>query len=136
MFYRINNLIIKQVEYLETENDANIRLAEIQQEYLDQESYRFSVAKEVVAGNNTTWMNADLENDEDNNVYYVFNTITGEHEKAESLSEAKEILAKVKNDFLAFVGLDKWEIVEQKPKTVIIVEQNNMVNNTNEPTTL
>ena len=118
MIYRIPNLITGTFEYIETnEADANAKLLENQTAYLLQENYRFTVAKEIVDGNNTTWTNADLENDPENGNYFVFNTMTGLHEKANSLTEAKQLFARIKQDFLVFVQLDKWEIVDKIPNT-------------------
>lgn len=117
MIYSINNFITNTIDYIETnEADANAKLVENQQAFLNQEAYRFTVAKEVVNENNTIWTNADLENDAENNVYFVFNTLTGQHEKTNSLTEAKQKLEQIKQDFLVSIGLDKWNIVEEKPQ--------------------
>lgn len=117
MVYKILNLVTGITEYIETsEADAVARLKQIQDEYLVQENYRFTVNKEVVNGNDTTWMAADLDNDEEDYAYHVFNTLTGQHEKVLSLSEAKARKAQIKQDFLVFNGLDKYEILDEIPK--------------------
>lgn len=68
---------------------ANTKAEEVRAEVLEREAYRFTVAKEVVEGENTTWMNADLDNDPEDYRYQVFNTFTGQHEPYDSLSAAK-----------------------------------------------
>lgn len=116
MVYKILNLVTGITEYIETsEADAVVRLKQIQDEYLAQEDYRFTVAKEVISGNDTTWMAADLNNDVEDYSYFVFNTLTGQHEKVALLSEAKARKEQIKQDFLAFYNLDKYEILDAIP---------------------
>lgn len=83
----------------DTEEQANAALADIKQSYLLFESYRFSIAKEVVDGNNTVWTSVDLENDPENGVYQVFNHNTGLYEAVNSLQEAKNRTEELKNIF-------------------------------------
>lgn len=114
MFYKVNNL--GNAEYFDTELAANTRIYEIQKSYLQQNDYIFTISKEVINGNDTTWMLADLENDPEDYKYHVFNTLTGLYEEANSLSEAKKLQEKIKQQFLVNANLDKFEIVETKPK--------------------
>jgi hypothetical protein len=67
--------------------------------FIEQEMYRFSVAFEVRDGTNTTWRNADLDNDPEYGNYYVFNHTTGRHEPFEKLSEAKARREELINEF-------------------------------------
>ena len=116
MVYKILNLVTGITEYIETsEADAAVRLKQIQDEYLAQEDYRFTVAKEVISGNDTTWMAADLNNDVEDYSYFVFNTLTGQHEKVASLSEAKARKEQIKQDFLVHCGMDKYEVLDAIP---------------------
>jgi hypothetical protein len=116
MIYRLNNPITLLYEYIDgTQDEANTRLKELQDLYLTQESYRFSVAKEVINENDTTWSNADLQNDLEDHLYQVFNPLTGVYEQVNSLTLAKELLNQYKQDFLVYIGLDKWEIVDAIP---------------------
>jgi Icc-related predicted phosphoesterase len=116
MVYKILNLVTGIVEYIETsEKDAQDRLKQIQNEFLIQENYRFTVAKEITNGSDTTWVPANLDNDNEDDVYYVFNTITGQHEKMLSLSEAKMKQEQIKQNFLIECGLDKYEILDSIP---------------------
>jgi hypothetical protein len=132
MFYKVNNL--GNVEYFDSELAANTKLAEIQKAYLEQNDYVFTIAKEVVNGNETTWMNADLENDPEDYKYHVFNTLTGLHEEVMSLSEAKKLQERIKQEFIVHSNIDKFEIVETKPKNLELYSINNGIitpNNSN-----
>jgi hypothetical protein len=137
MFYKVSNL--GNVEYFDSELAANTKLAEIQKAYLEQNDYVFTIAKEVVNGNETTWMNADLENDPEDHTYHVFNTLTGLHEETISLSEAKKLQERIKQEFIADANIDKFEIVETKPKNLELYSINDgkiKILNTNEPFTI
>lgn len=90
MKYRLNNLITNQFEFFESESEALAKLDLIKIEFIEKNSYMFTVAKEIVDGNNTTWINADLENDAEDCSYHVFNPFLGIHEKFNSLSTAKQ----------------------------------------------
>ena len=114
MFYKVRNL--GNVEYFDSEEAANNRLVELQKKCLEENDYIFTVAKEVVNGNDTTWMNADLENDPENFKYHVFNPVTGLYEESMSLSEAKQIQERIKQEFIIHMKLDKFELTETKPK--------------------
>ncbi len=83
----------------DTKEQANAALADIKQAYLLSESYRFSIAKEIVDGSNTVWTSADLENDPENGVYQVFNHSTGLYEAVNSLQQAKNRTEELKNIF-------------------------------------
>ena len=60
-----------------TESDANTILEKNKQDFLAQESYRFSMVKEQIEGDTITWMSPDLDNDPEETVYQVFNQFTG-----------------------------------------------------------
>lgn len=97
--------------------EANAKLVEMQNKYLEHESYRFTIAKEVVDGRNTVWTAADLVNDAEEGTYHVFNTITGLHEQVSGLTNAKARKEAIKVEFITFVGLNKVvEIPELPPK--------------------
>jgi hypothetical protein len=84
---------------------ARAKLAEVKAVVLAQEDYRFTVAKELVNGNDTTWLNADLDNDPEDHRYHVFNTFTGQHELFTTLSSAKTRRLELKEQFATDVGL-------------------------------
>ena len=116
MKYRFNNPITNQFESFSTIEEAESRLAVVKQEYIEQESYRFPVAKEIVDGNNTTWMAADLENDVEDYIYQVFNHNTGLHEAISSLSQAKIRNQELKDTFLSQVfASGVTEYIEPQP---------------------
>ena len=79
---------------------ANVKAQEFKDIASLQEEYRFTVAKEIVNGNDTTWSNADFDNDPEDGIYHVFNTYTGQHEKFESLSLAFERKQEIKTQFM------------------------------------
>ena len=114
MIYKIKNCITNVHDYVESEELANAKLAENRDAYLKQEESRFSVAKITVVGNDTTWSNADLDNDPEDAEYQVFNQYTGQHEILPSLSLAKSRKQEIINQFTIECGLD-WVIVDKIP---------------------
>jgi hypothetical protein len=68
---------------------------------VERESYPFTISKEVVEGNNTTWVHADLENDPEVGTYFVANPFSRAHDKRNSLSEAIAWLEDVKNAYVS-----------------------------------
>jgi hypothetical protein len=84
--------------------------------YLAQEDYRFTIAKEIVDGNNTTWINADLENDPEEGIYQVFNTLTGLHEQVSGLTNSKNRRDAIKQEFLTEYKLDNVTVVTELPE--------------------
>ena len=115
MIYKIKNAITNSYDYVESEDLANVKLAENKDAYLKQEESRFSVAKITVVGYDTTWDNADLENDLEDYEYQVFNQYTGVHEKVDSLSLAKARRQEIINMFITECDLDAWVIVDKIP---------------------
>lgn len=123
-YYVINNLITNQMEYfvpdeatklandhinciVGTQEDANAKNEQNKQEFLQKESYRFTIAKEIVDGNSTTWMNADLLNDSEEGMYQVFNQFIGQHESINGLSNAINRMTELKNQF---INQFNWDI--------------------------
>jgi hypothetical protein len=104
--YLVIQPITGQQFEIEDLNEAKTKLAEIKAEVLASEDYRFTVAKETVNGNDTTWSNADLENDPEDNNYYVFNTFTGQHELLTSLSLVKARQLELKEQFATNLNLN------------------------------
>lgn len=92
-------------------------LLQIRRDFLIQQSPRFAINKVVVEGNNTTWMNADLENDPEDGEYQVLNHITGTYQKCNSLSEAKALNTQIQNEFLTQCGLDNPVELDKMPET-------------------
>jgi hypothetical protein len=105
MIFLVQNPFTGERFECETEAAANNKIAEIKANILVKESYRFGMAKEIASGNDTTWMNADLNNDPENGVYQVFNTFTGQHEKVQSLSAAKARHAALQTEFLGTLNI-------------------------------
>jgi hypothetical protein len=112
-FLVINPITLERLEF-ENRADADAKASEVHLAYLAREEYRFSVAKEVVNGNDTTWMNADLDNDPEDCNYHVFNTYTGQHELANSLSAAKARNAELKAQFSAAFIVPVTEVVQPR----------------------
>jgi len=106
MIYLITNPFTGEKFEITDLTEATAKLAEIKTLVLAQEDYRFTVAKEVVNGNDTTWMNADLNNDPEEGRYYVFNTFTGQHELFTLLSQAKTKRLELKEHFAESLGLN------------------------------
>lgn len=100
-----------------TKEQAQARQQEIALAYLEAEKDRFVVTKETQTGDDITWMAVeDLNTDEHTGAYQVFNTVTGQYEKAITKQEAFELLARIKQDFLVFSGLTVVSEVEKLPE--------------------
>lgn len=124
MKFIIHNPIAGGTSVFDNKEAADIKLEEIKQQLLEREAYRFTIAKEVVDGNNTTWMNADLANDPEDGEYQVFNTLTGLHEKIQGLSAAITRQGDIKQEFVAASGLVVHEVSDEealKYQPVLIV---------------
>ena len=106
MTYLVSNPITGQKFEIEDLNEARTKLAEIKVAVLVSEDYRFTVAKETVNGNDTTWSSADLDNDPEEYTYHVFNTFTGQHELITPLSAAKARRLELKEQFVTEIGLN------------------------------
>ena len=106
MTYLVRNPITGQQFEIEDLNEAKTKLAEIKIAVLIAEDYRFTVAKETVNGNDTTWSSADLDNDPEEYTYHVFNTFTGQHELISSLSAAKARRLELKEELATGIGLN------------------------------
>lgn len=115
--YSIKNYITSQTEYFVPTEEIKLQYSElicnvggleaaiekaqqIKIDFLEQESYRFTVTKETMNGNDTTWGNADLLNDPEEGVYHVFNHEIGAHEKINGLSAAISRLNELKTAFI------------------------------------
>lgn len=109
MKYKLTNIVDSKIELFDTKAEADARLNVLKQAYLEKEAYRFTVSKEVVDGNNTTWTVADLANDPEEYTYHVFNTLTGQYETTGSLSLAKQKLLDIKEAFLEAYGMSAIE---------------------------
>lgn len=125
-YYVINNQITNQMEYfvadeatkiandhlvciVGTQQYANLKAQQNKNDFLQQELHRFVIAKEVVDGNNTTWMNADLLNDSEEGMYQVFNQFTGQHEPIDGLTNSVNRMTQLKDKF---INSFKWDVVE------------------------
>jgi hypothetical protein len=104
MTYLVTHPFSGQYWEIENYNEAKTKLAEIRSNVIASEKYRFLISKEVVNGNDTTWMTADLNNDSEDYRYHVFNTLTGQHELVTSLSQAKTRLAEIEEQFISGLG--------------------------------
>ena len=114
MIFLVRNPFTAEQFEFENHVDADAKALEIHAESLIREAYRFTVAKEVVNGNDTTWMNADLDNDPEESNYHVFNTFTGQHELFTSLSSAKTRHEEIKAQFAESLIVYVEEIVQPR----------------------
>ena len=107
------------------EADATALLETNRLSFLDQQSYRFTIAKELVDGNNTTWMAADFDSDPVDTIYQVFNQYTGQHEKIQGTTNALARREEIKTQFVTEVGLDNWNIVDKLPEIQFVTTSTN-----------
>jgi len=116
-YYSVKNLLENGTEYfvpdqatkdanthifciVGTQQDAEAKAQANKNAYLEHQSFRFSIAKEVVNGNDTTWCAADLQNDSEEGTYHVFNHVTGQYEIKNFLSEAIARMEQLKTEFI------------------------------------
>ncbi len=105
MRYQVNDKINGPRIY-DTEAEAQAALPAAQTAFLEQESYRFSVAFVEVNGNDTTWRNA-FDADLEDGTYQVFNHDTGQYEVFHKKSFAYARVQELKTQFLVAAKLDK-----------------------------
>lgn len=119
MYYIFNNLTLEPEKFSSVDLAVS-RLAAIKPLFLEQESYRFSIAYEEVIGNNTVWRAADLAADPDDGVFFVFNTLTGMNEKIVGKQAATTRLQEIKNLFSEHMGLDAYtEVADDAQPTIV-----------------
>lgn len=99
MFRLIKPVSLEEFEF-PTMAEVEEKIIQLKAELLEQESYRFTVVKVTLNGEDATWTPADLVNDPEENNYLVFNMLTGLHETCTSLSSAKNRHEAVKLEFL------------------------------------
>jgi hypothetical protein len=119
MTYLVSNPITGQKFEIEDLNEARTKLAEIKIAVLISEDYRFTVAKETINDNDTTWSSADLDNDPEEYTYHVFNTFTGQHELIISLSAAKARRLELKEQFVTELGLNSEPQLKSENEFVV-----------------
>lgn len=123
MIYIVTNVLGK-IEAFDSSLDsnaevqANIFLQEVRNQIIEREAVRFQIAKIIQEDNNTTWMNADVDNDPDEGVYQVLDHLIGSYTECASLSEAVALNEERKQLFLQSIGLDKVTVVESLPSII------------------
>jgi hypothetical protein len=116
MTYLVTDYFTGEQFEIEDLNEARVKLAEMKTAGLAREEYRFTVAKEIINGNDTTWSNANLDTDPEDGHYRVFNTLTGQHELVTSLSQAKTRRLEIKEQFISSLNLsDEPQLKPEQP---------------------
>lgn len=118
MYYIFNQLTLEPEKFSSIPL-AVARLAEIKPLVLERESYRFSVAYEEAAGNNTVWRAADFAVDPDDGVFFVFNTLTGMNEQIVGKQAALSRVQELKELFSKHMGLDEYTEVTDADQPII-----------------
>lgn len=97
--------------YVGDEQTAQQKLQENIQTFLTQNSYLFSINKETINGNDTTWSSVtDINSDEHTGCYYVFNPLNGVHTSVETKEQAKILFEQYKQNFLDNSAFSYFEI--------------------------
>jgi hypothetical protein len=107
-YYAITNFITGKPDLCDTEEKASEIAAQNKAALLEREAYRFTIAKVVVSGPNTTWTNADFDNDPEETVYQVFNTLTGQHEEVATKTSAIARKDEIQQEFLKSAYPTDW----------------------------
>jgi hypothetical protein len=116
MTYLVTDYFTGEQFEIEDLNEARVKLAEMKTAGLAREEYRFTVAKEIINGNDTTCSKANLDTDPEESHYRVFNTFTGQHEFVTSLSQAKARRLEIKEQFISSLNLnDEPQLKPEQP---------------------
>jgi len=129
MSYLVTNPISGEYWEISDLTEAENKLAQVISEVLLNEQNRFTVVKETVNGDDVTWVNADLDNDEEIHRYQVFNTFTGQHEAMQSLTEVKNRRQELMNQLLIDLKLDSVKEFNGWPDGLPDTNNSNPVNN-------
>lgn len=97
---------ITGTKHFELETEAEVALVSAQTAFLEQESYRFSIATVLVDGTNTIWRTTESTDSKEGD-YRVFNHNIGGYESFTTLSSAHTRVEELKNQFLVDAKLDK-----------------------------
>jgi hypothetical protein len=147
MYYKIRNIFNNVTEYyvadeatvsanphlvcvIGSEQDAQQKVEELKQSYLEQEKERFSISKETVVGTNTTWSAMDEVNDPEDYTYKVFNMSTGIYENVATKTAALARRDELKQQLITSLG----EIFTVTTLTELPVPKTNLSENTYGPT--
>jgi len=98
--YRLYKPLSEEIFEFATMREVEEKILQLKVELLEGESYRFTVVKVTLNGEDATWTPADLINDPEENTYLVFNMQTGLHETCTSLSLARSRREEIKLEFL------------------------------------
>jgi len=118
--YQLANSSTGNLEFFDTVEEAQARLDQLKAEYLERESYRFSVAYEEVDGDNVTWRSANLDTDPQDATYNVFNHRTGLHEKVTGLAAAMARMEELKADLVSDENFGTYVARDQVVETMPI----------------
>lgn len=99
---------------VEAEEKANALLIQNRTNVLALEDSRFSIAATFTSGSDVVWRNM-LETDPEEYTYQVFNTFTGQHDPYPTKTEALAAKAKLQEEFLSVLAMDKVYTVEAIP---------------------
>jgi hypothetical protein len=110
----IHPITNEKFEFVDDFQSAKNKKEEIKQSVIISEAYRFTVAKEIITGENSTWTNANLEIDPEDCRYQVFNIFNGQHELFLSLTEAKNRVNTLLNEYIDSLELN--DDPQEKPK--------------------
>ena len=130
MIYQIPNFITGKPDYIVTaddpaasntatnitvgpESDAIAKLLMNQQELLLRESHRFLASKVVQDGTNYVWSAIDFDLDPEAGNYQVFDQAQGQYVSVPTLSEARDKLTTVRQEFITASGLTHYITVDE-----------------------
>lgn len=113
-FFDVVELVEKNFDSLQ---EAQIALEQMKSLYLQQNDFRFPLARVVVDGNNTTWTAVNDDSPEEGE-YHVFNHNIGQYEPIGDLTAAKARVEELKQSFLTDMRFQVHERTDaQQPKT-------------------
>lgn len=139
MYYKINNIFTTIPEYyvadeatvsanphlvcvVGSEQNAQQKVEELKQQYLEQEKERFTIVKETVNGTNTVWSVMDEANDPEEYTYKIFNMFTGGYEEVTTKTAAMARREELKQQLITEAG----EIFEVTTLTELPVPQSSL----------
>ena len=119
----IHKITGERFEFIDNLDAARAKMQEIKASVVASEGYRFTVVKEIVDGENVTWVPTDLDTETEDGRFQVFNTFTGQHESFDSLAAAKSRKQQLIDTFIDELGLNGEPIDKEELERALAASQ-------------
>lgn len=116
----------ERFEFSEDLGAARAKQQEIKVSVAVSESHRFTAVKEIVNGDDVTWLPVNLDEETQDGRYQVFNPFSGQHEPFESLAEAKSRRQELVDNFLNDLRLNDEPIDKEELERAMSASQRSL----------